>query len=554
MFELNLNGLVIDERYQVRGRIGAGSYAEVFVARDLQDDGREVVLKALNAHLQGTADLGLEDKLVENFEKEASILKSISHPNIIAMLDSGESVADDGRDFAFIVLEYMQGGDLLRYTREHMNSCLSLGHALNYFRQICDGLTHAHENGIIHRDLKPNNFLLSPDYQTVKIADFGVAKLTSDETGEITRVGTGIFSAPEHSPTSAESTFGKLTTTADIYSLAKSFFALACGRSPTEFAALPITNLPPAVKPHAWSNDLLKILNRATVVNVGDRYGSVSEFWDDLASLATLDADALKPITKQRQSPEEQELEKKRAELAPLEAILAQRELDLATLRAELREFEQRYLRIVGVLYAELDEINARIAEAEAEAAPEDKEAQEKAAEARAQADETAYSTESVKEYEPRPRFKPSDDLKKLYRELARLLHPDLVLDDEEKARRHGLMAKANKAYEDGDDILLTNMLEEQQNSPDAIRGDGVGADLIRIIRRIARAEERLRNIDEEFGSLRESELFKLKSKVEEAEREERDLLAEMAAQIRKEITEANTRLDYEEQTKLKNG
>jgi hypothetical protein len=79
------------------------------------------------------------------------------------------------------------------------------------------------------------------------------------------------------------------------------------------------------------------------------------------------------------QTPEERELEKKQAELASLEAELIQRELDLATLRAELAEFESRYLRTVGVLYAELDEIEAQIAEAQARRKPSDSEAQERA-------------------------------------------------------------------------------------------------------------------------------------------------------------------------------
>src|SRR6266404_3275689 len=262
MNELKLDEITIGDRYQMRGRISTGSYAEVFVARDLQKEGREVVVKALNTDLQGTPDFALEQTLAENFEKEAAILASISHPNIIAMLDSGVAFDSNGREFQFIALEYMQGGDLLRFTRGQSNSSLSLGQALHYFHQICDGLTHAHEHGIIHRDLKPNNFLLSPDYQNVKITDFGVAKLTIDEIGHITQVGTEMFSAPEHSPTSAEATFGKLTATADIYSLAKSFYALACGRTPSEFAGKPITELPPAVKQQSWSGDLLKILKR----------------------------------------------------------------------------------------------------------------------------------------------------------------------------------------------------------------------------------------------------------------------------------------------------
>ena len=552
MNELKLDEIAIGDRYQVLGRISTGSYAEVFVARDLKNDGCEVVIKALNTDLQGTPDVGLEQSLTENFAKEASILESISHPNIIAILDSGVAFDHNNREFQFIALEYMQGGDLLRFTRGQTNSSLSLGQSLNYFRQIGDGLTHAHEHGIIHRDLKPNNFLLSPDYQNVKIADFGVAKLTIDEIGQITQVGTEMFSAPEHSPTSPEATFGKLTATVDIYSLAKSFYALVCGRTPSEFAGKPVTELPPAIKQHAWSGDLLKIVKRAPESDVSERYGSVSEFWNDLANLATFDANALKPITKQKPTPEERELARKRAELSPLEAILAQRELDLATLKAELQKFELRYLQIVGTLYAELDEINAQIAEAEAAHSPEDKKAQKRAAEARDQADESAHTTESVKGSKPQEKFKPSDSMKKLYRELAHLLHPDLVLDENEKAKRHELMAKANKAYEDGDEILLAQMLYERQSSPDAVIGDGVGVELIRIIRRIAQAEERLREIDKKFALHEESDLFELKSKVEEAERDKRDLLAEMAAQMKGQIGECRKRLEDEEQTRLR--
>ena len=89
MNELKLDKITIGDRYHVRGRISTGSYAEVFVARDQQHEGREVVIKSLNTDLQVTPDAGLEQTLIENFEKEASILESISHPNIIAMLDSG---------------------------------------------------------------------------------------------------------------------------------------------------------------------------------------------------------------------------------------------------------------------------------------------------------------------------------------------------------------------------------------------------------------------------------------------------------------------------------
>jgi len=283
------------------------------------------------------------------------------------------------------------------------------------------------------------------------------------------------------------------------------------------------------------------------------RYGSVSEFWNDLGNVASLDAQALKPVTNKRPSPEEQELVKKRAELAPLEAMLAQRELDLLTLQAELNEFEALYLRVVGVLYTQLDEIEAQIAEAEAELDPNDSKAKERAAEARERADESAHATNAINEPTNKGKFNPTDSLKKIYRELARIIHPDLVLDPAEKERRHSLMAEANKAYEEGNEELLASMLDEWQNSPENVKGEGVASELIRLIRRIAQAGERLRVIEDDIVTLEGSELFELRSKVHEAELEDRDLLAEMAAQIERQIADAHDRFNGEVLTKVKN-
>jgi chromosome segregation ATPase len=102
-----------------------------------------------------------------------------------------------------------------------------------------------------------------------------------------------------------------------------------------------------------------------------------------------------------RSTPEGQELEKKLEELASLEGELIQRELDLATLRAELAEFESRYLRTVGVLYAELDEIEAQIVEAQARRKPSDFKAQAQAGRARAQAQESSETARAIAEPKP---------------------------------------------------------------------------------------------------------------------------------------------------------
>ena len=244
-----------------------------------------------------------------------------------------------------------------------------------------------------------------------------------------------------------------------------------------------------------------------------------------------------------RQTPEEKELHKKLSELASLEAELAQHELDLATLQGELHAFENRYLRIVGVRYTKLDEIEAQIAEALARLNPKDSKAKKQAAEARTKAQESAQATDNIQEPKQQNQFKPSESLKKLYREVAKRIHPDLATDEEERTRRQQLMVEANRAYEEGDEERLEAILREWESSPESVKGEGPGAELVRVIRKIAQVEERLPTIEIEIAQLKESDLYKLKIKAEEAEKERRDLLSEMAGQIDKQIADASKRL-----------
>jgi len=253
-----------------------------------------------------------------------------------------------------------------------------------------------------------------------------------------------------------------------------------------------------------------------------------------------------------RQTPEEKEQHKKLSELAALEAELAQHELDLATLQAELRAFENRYLRIVGVRYTKLDEIEAQIAEALARLNPKDSKAKKQAAEARTKAQESAQATDNIQEPKQQNQFKPSESLKKLYWEVAKRIHPDLAIGEEEHARRQQLMAEANRAYEEGDEDRLRAILREWESSPESVKGEGHGAELVRVIRKIAQVEERLRAIEVEINQLKKSDLYKLKAKAEEAEKEGRDLLADMAKQLDEQNADALKRLaEINERTKV---
>lgn len=245
-----------------------------------------------------------------------------------------------------------------------------------------------------------------------------------------------------------------------------------------------------------------------------------------------------------RNTPEERELSKKREELSNLQGVLAQRELDLVTLLAELHAFERRYFRIVGVRYAELDEIEAQIAEHLSQASPQNKNMHARAGEARARADESARTSRTVQEARGRgEKFKPDDALKKVYREAAKRIHPDLGTDEEDRTRRQRVMAEINEAYEEGDETRVREILREWESSPDAIKGDGVAMELVRVIRKIAQVQARLTSIDATIDGLRSSDLYRLKEEVESAEVEERDLLADMAARLDQQLAEARKRL-----------
>lgn len=241
-------------------------------------------------------------------------------------------------------------------------------------------------------------------------------------------------------------------------------------------------------------------------------------------------------------TPEERELSKKACELAEFETELAQRELDLATLQAELHSFEARYLRTVGVRLAALDEIEAQVAGAEARMKPKDENVQEQAAQARSQAQKSADATGITQELREE-KFKPTEELKRLYREVAKLIHPDLTVDEKERLRRQMLMADANLAYEEGNEARLRAILAEWESSPESVKGEGIGAELVRVIRKIAQVEKRLAAIEIEIAQLKESDLYKMKKEADRAEDECRDLLAELAGQVDEKIALARKRL-----------
>jgi serine/threonine protein kinase len=304
MSELKLQQSRLDGRYDIIECLGRGSYAEIYVANDIaapEDGPTTVVIKALNIFLQGEPDVDLERTLVANFQNEAIALDRVRHPNVINRLGHGTAIDLIGRTFHYIVLEYLPGGDLAALTRRRP---LPIDQAVNYLEQVCSGLAHAHKCGVIHRDIKPQNLLLTADREVVKIADFGVARLDAND-GAITRVGTNIYSAPEHNPLMQTgqldtATLGLprdlLTPAADIYSLAKTTYTLLAGEAPRRFAQHTITELPESISNKLWSHAILCVLERATRNRPEDRFQTVEEFWDEFAEASLPPTRPLQPV------------------------------------------------------------------------------------------------------------------------------------------------------------------------------------------------------------------------------------------------------------------
>ena len=105
-------------------------------------------------------------------------------------------------------------------------------------------------------------------------------------------------------------------------------------------------------------------------------------------------------------------------------------------------------------------------------------------------------------------------------------------------------MAEANRAYKEGDEEKLRSILHEWESRPESVKGEGAGAELVRAIRKIAQAEERLKVIQSTISELKKSDLFQLKVKVEEADQEGRDVLAEMVSHMEIKITQAKRKLE----------
>ena len=244
-------------------------------------------------------------------------------------------------------------------------------------------------------------------------------------------------------------------------------------------------------------------------------------------------------------TPEEAELVRRRAELAALRDTLATREAELAQLRAQLNSFEGRYIRQVGVLYIQLDEWEERIAELNS--APQIPEgAAASGRDPQSEAATQPLREEISAEASDADAASLSLDLKSLFREVAKCIHPDFATDRPDELRRTRLMAEANDAYNRDDRALLQRMLHGYDPSSGSGEDAEAAANLAGTLARIRQTEDDVALIDAEIKALAQSEMARLQEQTALAAQKGRDLLAEHAARVKGSIGMAMRRYELD--------
>ncbi len=239
------------------------------------------------------------------------------------------------------------------------------------------------------------------------------------------------------------------------------------------------------------------------------------------------------------------DLESLRAEFEALAKELAEKELELATVQSELSAFESRYAGAVGVLYAELDALEREIALEQCRLHPNDKPYQQTFQKAEQKARTSQEKVNETLNRKVKKDFKPSKELQDLYRKVAKAIHPDFAASEEERQYRTTLMSRANAAYQQGDTDALEQILVEWENWQRSPHLPALPQDEFSELKeKILRANTRMAEIKAAIERLKSSDLYRLLRKVERAEAQGFDLLAEMARDIQRQIQGARHLLE----------
>jgi eukaryotic-like serine/threonine-protein kinase len=206
-------------RYQVEKELGKGAMGVVYGGKDPKI-GRIVAIKTMALGAEFEAEELTEAK--ERFFREAETAGRLNHPNIVTIFDAGEE-----HDLCYIAMEYLKGKDLLPYTKQP--NLFPPDKVLHIVERVADALSYAHTMGVVHRDIKPANIMYEPESDTVKVTDFGIARITDSsktKTGMV--LGTPSYMSPE------QLAGRKIDGRSDIFSLGVTLYQMLSGRLPFE--------------------------------------------------------------------------------------------------------------------------------------------------------------------------------------------------------------------------------------------------------------------------------------------------------------------------------
>lgn len=260
---------VLQERYEILAVQGIGGMGAVYQARDLRFESTNRII-AVKEMMNTAADPRLKKLSVQNFEREANILATLSHPAIPKIFDY---FTEGSR--SYLVLEFIDG-QTLEDLLDARGKPYSQDEVLDWMLQVCDVLTylHGHKPPVIFRDMKPDNLMLRPDGRIVVI-DFGIAKVF--EQGQRgTMIGTEGYSPPEQYR-------GQVDTRGDMYALGATAHHLLTGRDPRleppfTFHERPIQVFNPSV-----TAEFQAVIAKALAYNPDERYASASELTEALS-------------------------------------------------------------------------------------------------------------------------------------------------------------------------------------------------------------------------------------------------------------------------------
>ncbi len=257
---------VLRGRWQVVDYLGQGGMGTVYLARDLNLDNRNCVVKRLRDDFFRDED---KEKAQQFFLREAKVLSKLQHPNIVLVLDSFREDEE-----YYLVMEYVEGHNLQDMLKEREEP-FSEDQVLGWSKQICEVLhyLHAHDPPVIYRDLKPSNVMIDTK-DNVKLVDFGIARLYQDD-GDNTHVVSQGYSPPEQY-------WGGADPRSDIYALGATMYFLLTGEEP-----LALTVCSPRDVDEDISEAADLIVSRATQQDVYLRYQSALEMKDELDYVTT---------------------------------------------------------------------------------------------------------------------------------------------------------------------------------------------------------------------------------------------------------------------------